>query len=900
MQEILKMVQCPRKCYLSKQKLPNKKSKGYDSMAALRKLLAKEPLANWDDPQTIEAYFAEVPCVLQREKERELNVMRFVLARFVRYFKNAGFVLVEQSHWVTAQVAGVDLKGCFDLIYKDLLGVTHAAFISKHPTVGRMSSAGNYIGKSLKYQLAYRLAEADFNTTDFVVEEIALMSNDENGISLPENMRADYQEKKLNIHFDKKDVNLKSLRVDSSTLLPEDETCEDVLKRCSKMLIDRNAEKNTQHCQDCRYAALCGFIQQKKKDPNLVEEVYKDRSNVRFSQSQEKVINFEKGICRVLAGAGSGKTTTLVSRVINLLQVEDCEPKDFLLITFTDKGCLELKEKLDSFMKTNSIDLDVNEFNIHTFNSYGAQIISENYEYLGFSKPPVLIDQLVVYDMILKMLDQHPIIPGYNYQNPLLDFYKAQGIVVKLAALFKELKAKNIDALIEMQEAIEANRYGIRIKAGKGKIGQPNYVPSEYTFDYALFFNLYKEYCRLCAENAFIDYDDQIHLALKCLKEPSIRRKYVYKHIMIDEYQDTSKSQFALIQQLEKNFELISLLVCGDDAQGIFGFRGVSIDNILNFPYDYPGANLFTLDDNFRSTEQIVEVSNNLLNFSSCGLKKKVIAHKSGKPVTYINNAAAFGSNRFEECVKLIKKEIEEGTKEEEIAILSRTHKNLNLIADALRRKQIDYMFAVSEPLIENQTVIAIRGLLNFMMEPTLSGELISYLMTVKYDEFNRAEYLDDFVAVEAELLAEELNVMDAQQKMDFLLNTIKNINVDRRAMNVLLDEFERQKITDVEHACRYVNKLFDYNSDLEVPKDDRRFQAVTLTTVHAAKGREFKKVFILLDGFKLPEVLFEDKVPSSFDEELRLLYVAITRAEEECTLIEDGEKFKVYFETLQ
>lgn len=891
MKNIIKTAQCPRKCYLSQQKLLSKTNKAYDSATALRQLMRDEELNKWKDFETINKYYKDLPYHLQNEKAREVTIVQTFMQRFVDYFHANGFVLIDKMKKVTMQGYDREIKACFDLVYKDMNDVTHCAIVVKKATVGKGSTAKNYIGRNLKYQIAYRLAKNEYHH-DFVVEEIALMYLDENGASEPKTMKKEYKAEKMIKTFNAEDADLKQLRVDSTTALPEDENCDEALFRLSDLGTDRNAPKNLKHCPDCQFSSLCGFIQQKQSDPQLVAETYKDRSNVRFSDSQVKVIEFEKGTCRVLAGPGSGKTTTLVSRVINLLQKGD-EPKDFLLITFTEKGCNELKEKLNSFMKTNLMDMDVNEFNIHTFNSFGAKVISENYEALGFSKEPQLIDQCAVYDTILELLDQLPVIQGYNYQNPLLNFFKAKGVVVKTAEIFKDLKAHGVETIEEMKKKILEKVHGICIQPAKGKSGSENYEPAVYYFDYETFFKLYKGYLDLCKTNCYIDYDDQIYLALKCLSDPEILKKYCYKHIMIDEYQDTSENQFEIVQLLAKQYKTCSLLVCGDDAQGIFGFRGVSIDNILNFPTQYPNAALFSLDDNFRSTKQIVSFSQKLLKLSSRNLQKKAIAHKEGSPVAYINDLKEKNTSSIETCANLIKTEIEKGTPEEDIAILSRTHKNLALVANELRKNNVSYVFAVTEPLIENQTFLAIKGLTNFIVDPSLCGELVAYLMTVKYKEFQNAEYMDDFVKIEAKLLADELSVKDEQQKFDFLLETIREIKVDQRAMKVLLDEFKTHAITTVKEANEYLQKIVDYNADIEIPKDDNRYQAVTLSTVHAAKGREFKKVFVLLNGFKLPPLFNNLQYSGDEEEELRLLYVAVTRAEELCVLLEDGHDYK-------
>lgn len=892
MKNIIKTAQCPRKCYLSQQKLLSKTNKAYDSATALRHLMGDEEFKNWKDLETINKYYKNLPYYLQNEKAREVTIVQTFMQRFVDYFYENGFVLIDKMKKVTMPSYGREIKGCFDLVYKDMNDVVHCAFIVKKTTVGKGSSCKNYIGNNLKYQIAYRLAKKEYQQ-NFVVEEIALMYLNENGASEPKTMKKEYKAERMIKTFNAADADLKQLRIDAATTLPEDENCEDALFRLSDLGADRNAPKNLKHCPDCQFSSLCGFTQQKQSDPELVEEQYKDRSNVHYSESQIKVIEFEKGTCRVLAGPGSGKTTTLVSRVINLLQKGYCEPKDFLLITFTEKGCNELKEKLNSFMKTNLMDMDVNEFNIHTFNSFGAKVISENYEALGFSKEPQLIDQCAVYDTILELLDRLPVIQGYNYQNPLLNFFKAKGVVVKTAEIFKDLKAHGVLTLEEMKKEIPEKQHGICISPAKGKLGSEYYEPPEYYFDYDTFFKLYKGYLDLCKENCYIDYDDQIYLALSCLNDPTILNKYNYKHIMIDEYQDTSESQFEIVRLLAKQYRTESLLVCGDDAQGIFGFRGVSIDNILNFPSQYPNAALFSLDDNFRSTKQIVSFSQKLLRYSSRNLKKKAIAHKEGNPVIYINDLKEKNTNSIETCANLIKTEIKKGTPEEDIAILSRTHKNLALVANELRKNNVSYVFAVTEPLIENQTFLAIKGLTNFMVDPTLYGELVTYLMTVKYKEFQNAEYMDDFVKIEAKLLADELSVKDEQQKFDFLLETIREIKVDQRAMKVLLDEFKTHAITTVTEANEYLQKIVDYNADIEIPKDDNRYQAVTLSTVHAAKGREFKKVYVLLNGFKLPPLFNNLQYSGDEEEELRLLYVAVTRAEELCVLLEDGQDYK-------
>lgn len=299
--------------------------------------------------------------------------------------------------------------------------------------------------------------------------------------------------------------------------------------------------EDTNNCRVCPYINVCNYTKPKDIKLDLIKKITKASDDFSLTDSQRKAVIFEKGIARINAGAGSGKTTTIALRVANLI-LSGYKPEDILLITFTNKGAAEMKEKTAYWLKKEGVEINKDRLNITTFNSWGNEIIMENYKELGFTAPPVLIEKVQKYDMIFELLKKYPKLKGFDYKNPVMDYRYSRGVVTKLSNIFDYIKAYHATEDMLTGKVVET--------------------------EIAKIFAMYDEYNKMLKEKNMIEYQDQLNLILDLTENNSpIMNKYNYKHIIIDEFQDTDSVQLDLIIFLTNQSNFESLMVVGDDCQ---------------------------------------------------------------------------------------------------------------------------------------------------------------------------------------------------------------------------------------------------------------------------------------------------------------------------------------------
>ena len=625
-------------------------------------------------------------------------------------------------------------------------------------------------------------------------------------------------------------------------------------------------------CEICPYKELCLYVKPEKEMVlEALENLAKAKKDATYTDDQMAFINFSTGVARVLAGAGSGKTTSVVGRIIRLMKDENLQPKDFLLTTFTEKGIAEIKEKLAYWMKKEGLPYNASEFNITNFNTFGYDIIRKHYAKLGFSAEPKLFDKSKKKAIIAKILDEKPEILGLNYYSPLLTA-KAGGAIAKMTTFVDILK--NNDA-VSMQDCIRllpANTYGV--VTGVQEVINPDTKRKKkenlYGLNYDAIFEVYKEYQKFIYEENHIEFSDQIRLATKLLNEnEEIRKEYSYKHITIDEFQDSHSSEMEMIKTLVPNCK--SLVVVGDDAQAIYGFRGVTMKNIITFPQVFPRCVQFTLLDNFRSTQEILDVANVVIKESKTNVSKDLKGHKPKGELPWLN--VVENDKYIDSVIEEIQwRTNQRGFSYGEVAVLASTRKELTKVAEQLKLRNIPYVMSVSEFIDDSPVIAAINGILKFIQNPTLTLELAKYLIVANYEKMKAQREMGAWVDEQGKLIAEEIKEMSPEQLYEYTMEKISIVAKDDSAAQILFEALELDACNTLETMSAFVQKVLRYKTDLSVKALEGNYNAVTLTTVHAAKGREFKHVILMHEHFDYKK---------EHDETVRLLFVAITRAME-------------------
>ena len=341
-----------------------------------------------------------------------------------------------------------------------------------------------------------------------------------------------------------------------------------------------------------------------------------------FNKQQIEAVKHIDGPCLVLAGAGSGKTKVLTSRIAYLIE-QGVSISNILAITFTNKAAKEMKER-----EIKLIGYDAKSIQISTFHSLGLKIIKENYARLGYKSNFVILDSddtLTVVKKIMKDLNLNP------------KFYNARDIRNKISSAKNEL------------------------------MGPEEY--SKVEFDSNII-EVFRKYNKKLVLNNSVDFDDLLLLPIKLFKEYNDVLKYYqdkYKYVLIDEYQDTNQAQYIFSKMLCKEHK--NIFVVGDNDQAIYAFRGANYKNILNFEKDYPNCKVIMLEENYRSTQNILDAANSVIKHNKMRKDKNLWCNNDiGEKVKYITT-----DSDKEECAYVsekIKELRDKGINYEDIAIL--------------------------------------------------------------------------------------------------------------------------------------------------------------------------------------------------------------------------------------
>lgn len=597
----------------------------------------------------------------------------------------------------------------------------------------------------------------------------------------------------------------------------------------------------------------------------------------RLNESQAKAVRQTEGPVLILAGAGSGKTTTIVSRLAYLIEEVGIPASNTLTLTFTNKAAKEMRERSAAMISQSAYPPL-----LCTFHKFGLLFLKFNIHLLGRENNFVVIDS---------------------------DDKKR---------IIKKINAELATPLI----ASEISRY-------KNSLLSPDdaYKQAEF-FNYQQIAKVYEAYETYLHENNLVDFDDLIALTYKLLKEnPTLAEQtsQKYQYIMIDEYQDTNELQLKLVQILCKTHN--NICVVGDDDQSIYGWRGAHIRNIMEFDKDFAGTSVFKLEENYRSKEPILKVANALIEHNRSRLGKTLLATRgSGDDVAILNSG-----DENEEARKIaihIKRLLESGISANDIAILYRVNVLSRSIEEGLNRAGIAYKLVGGLRFYDRSEV---KDLISYLRVITNHHDDFSFKRIVNkpkrglgkasVDKLELAahakgssmyEFIKDASLEELEVIVRKKNALTLKeflQKIEQAAHVAAESTYD--FIDLLEDSFELKKIyagmpDETERVLNmdefyglmrdFVKKTPEASIDeflneltLQSEQDQVEGESIYMMSIHASKGLEFKHVFIigLEEGF-LP--LVGDG--SDLEEERRLGYVSFTRAKDTLTLSHVDSRF--------
>ena len=617
---------------------------------------------------------------------------------------------------------------------------------------------------------------------------------------------------------------------------------------------------------------------------------------------KEAVVNY-KGPSLVIAGAGSGKTRVLTYRITHLL-AQGIPAHKILALTFTNKAAAEMKTRIARMVGNETARF----LWMGTFHSLFARILRAEAQHLGYSSNFAIYDTIDSKNLIKKIIKEL----GLDDKT-----YKPNEVYGRISS------AKNN---LITAKAYSSNQQ-IQIQDQKNK--KPRIV------------DIYNIYANRCKKADAMDFDDLLLNTNILFRDfPEVLEKYQdkFQYILVDEYQDTNFSQYLIINKLSAKNK--NICVVGDDAQSIYAFRGAKIENILNFRNDYPGYNLYKLEQNYRSTKTIVNAANSIIKKNSEQIHKRVFSDNAVGDKIQVIEAETDKDEAYRVARLIQDVGIERDYDFKDFAILYRTNAQSRSFEEALRKFSIPYKVYGSISFYQRKEIkdllayfrIAVNhkddeALLRIINYPTrgIGNTTISKLETCANNQnINIWDVLLKIEQVQSGLNAGTINKLKKFRDMIIKFSEdVKSMDAFDSATEIanasgIIAELNKPesheeitKYENVEELLNGIKEFVDENPDPENfpilerfmenvalftnqdnEKDDD-FNKVTIMTIHSAKGLEFKYVFLA----GLEEDLFPSPMSSGtqkeLEEERRLFYVALTRAEESAIISYAKERYK-------
>lgn len=839
--------------------LSSSKNKNYYNGIALKEIFSNFGF-NYTKAELKKIISDKVPKdIFNTKLEGSLNkeLLAGKLMRYKKYEKKRAIkrTVLKNADKCEITVEGTDISVDFHLIVDNNTDNTIEVIKfrnKKNPLKAKGRTISTKISENMELFLLQKAGEALFPSKKVYATLVFLSSKTD---------KADILSPEFN---EKENDNVVTFRFDSVDEI-------NMLNRISKVSTIDNHNKCGNNCDSCECVNICNYVD---NDMSYLQEipVSAKAGKVTFTPLQRKFISFEQGNCVVLAGAGSGKTTVIANRVATLLK-NGAFPSQLLLVTYTTKGVEELKEKIDYWLKFYKIECNVDELNIFTFNGFGYELIKQEYKNLGFKKEPQVLDKVTKINILKRLLDTVPQIEGFNYVYPVMDLFNAKGAVIQTGIILDAIKSQSYI--------------------------YPEDVMDEFNLseDVAItMLKLSKQFNEKCKELNLIDFSDQEQLLYTILSDKNNLKKYGFNHVFVDEFQDSSILQINILVKLSQCPYFKSLVVVGDDSQSIFSWRGATQDNIINFDKYFKNVQTIALEENFRSTQEICALANEINDINLKKVDKKLINNTHGNTPTLI-------TGDISSLIEQVKADIQTGASPSDICIISRNKRELLQMQKKLHELNIPSILALSEKIIENDRVKNIIGYSNFLCDSSLNLHFAEYLQVTDFKNFSKAKdsnTLSGYINNKKDaFLKEYMQCKYPIDKVNFFYSTLEEVAKKDRAVKRLFEILKEQKFKSVYLLRDYLNNLIKYNSDIFVEKNETHYDAVTITTVHSSKGREFNNVYVYLDSFKYPSKLDDsNRNTPAMEEERKLLFVAVTRAKKEVTLI--GRQHSSVFLELQ
>lgn len=563
---------------------------------------------------------------------------------------------------------------------------------------------------------------------------------------------------------------------------------------------------------------------------------------------QQKAVKQTTGPILILAGAGSGKTRVLTYKIAYLIEQKVCEPHEILAITFTNKASQEMKERTMKLLRTSGIDPHSHPL-LSTFHSFAARILRKDGGRIGLAPNFTIYDDGDTLDAIKEALAELGL-AGDKKINPW--------------AIKKVISEAKNNMISDLE--------------------YPNYARGFFQETVA---RVYIEYQKILRRNEAVDFDDLLHLLIKLFHDSEVLGKYhqLFKFILVDEYQDTNSAQYQIVKMLASRYR--NICVVGDASQSIYAFRGADYRNIVNFKKDYTEAKVFNLEQNYRSTQNILDAATEVIshNKSHPVLKLWTENLKGDKLTLYEARSEVDEANFIIEQVK------SSGEPLNNFAILYRTNAQSRSFEEIFLKAGVPYRLVGGVQFYERKEIKDVIAYLRLVANPKDS---VSHKRIEKTGKTRSRRFLEltiDPSDATSDILDDILRVTEYLEYLDdgteMGLARIENV----KELKSVAELFPNL-VQFLENVALIQDKQMP---DGKTPAGEQS-DAVTLMTIHAAKGLEFETVFLV----GLEEGLFPHSRsmldPTQMEEERRLAYVGITRAKQKLFL--SYARSRLYFGT--
>ncbi len=609
-----------------------------------------------------------------------------------------------------------------------------------------------------------------------------------------------------------------------------------------------------------------------------------------LNEPQREAVLQKDGPMIIIAGAGSGKTRVLTYRIAYLMQ-QGVDPFNILSLTFTNKAAKEMKARIGTVVGVS----EAKNLWMGTFHSVFARILRAEADKLGFPS------NFTIYDTQDSTRLLASIIKEMNLNKEL---YKPKTIQNRISSFKNSLIT--VKAYFNNPDLIEADLHASRPKTG----------------------DIYREYVNRCFKSGAMDFDDLLLRTNELLARfPDVLAKYQdrFRYIMVDEYQDTNHSQYIIVRALADRFQ--NICVVGDDSQSIYSFRGANIQNILNFQKDYPEVKTFKLEQNYRSTKNIVNAANSVIAKNKTKLDKEVwTSNDAGDSINVMRTISDGEEGRFV-AQTIWENMMNHQLQPDQFCVLYRTNSQSRAIEDALRKKNIDYKIYGGISFYQRKEIKDILSYLRILINPNDEEALkriINYpargigattidKLTIAANHYNKSIFE---VLKHIDKVSININ-SGTKNKLQNFVNMILRLQIEAQTKNAfeiaevvvkqtqLIKDLEKdgtpEAVSKVENVQELLNGIKDFITDKIEQGEDASLTSfledvalatdfdnekegdkprVALMSIHQSKGLEFQYVFVV----GLEENLFPSAMSmntrSELEEERRLFYVALTRAE--------------------